>query len=68
MTLKFCTLDVFTDHRFGGNPLAVFVDVPELPADFLPALLRVRSDERGFGLHYALGATLYDPCKRQSAG
>jgi predicted PhzF superfamily epimerase YddE/YHI9 len=22
MTLKFCTLDVFTDHRFGGNPLA----------------------------------------------
>src|SRR5258707_1208253 len=22
----FVTLDVFTDHRFGGNPLAVFTD------------------------------------------
>jgi trans-2,3-dihydro-3-hydroxyanthranilate isomerase len=40
MTLKFCTLDVFTDHRFGGNPLAVFVDVPELPAEFMQKIAR----------------------------
>lgn len=40
MTLKFCTLDVFTDHRFGGNPLAVFTDVPELPADFMQNIAR----------------------------
>jgi trans-2,3-dihydro-3-hydroxyanthranilate isomerase len=31
MKLKFCTLDVFTEHRFSGNPLAVFVDAPDLP-------------------------------------
>jgi trans-2,3-dihydro-3-hydroxyanthranilate isomerase len=29
--LPFCTVDVFTEQRFGGNPLAVFVDAPELP-------------------------------------
>jgi trans-2,3-dihydro-3-hydroxyanthranilate isomerase len=40
MTLKFCTLDVFTDHRFGGNPLAVFTDVPELPTDFMQNIAR----------------------------
>jgi trans-2,3-dihydro-3-hydroxyanthranilate isomerase len=40
MTLKFCTLDVFTDHRFGGNPLAVFVDVPELPTEFMQSIAR----------------------------
>ncbi len=40
MTLKFCTLDVFTDHRFGGNPLAVFADVPELPAEFMQSIAR----------------------------
>jgi trans-2,3-dihydro-3-hydroxyanthranilate isomerase len=40
MTLKFCTLDVFTDHRFGGNPLAVFTDVPELPTDFMQKIAR----------------------------
>lgn len=40
MTLKFCTLDVFTDHRFGGNPLAVFVDVPELPTQFMQNIAR----------------------------
>jgi trans-2,3-dihydro-3-hydroxyanthranilate isomerase len=40
MTLKFCTLDVFTDHRFGGNPLAVFTDVPELPTDFMQSIAR----------------------------
>jgi trans-2,3-dihydro-3-hydroxyanthranilate isomerase len=40
MTLKFCTLDVFTDHRFGGNPLAVFIDVPELPEEFMQKIAR----------------------------
>src|SRR5262249_4669368 len=40
MSLKFCTLDVFTDHRFGGNPLAVFVDVPDLPTDFMQSIAR----------------------------
>src|SRR5262249_6901760 len=40
MTLKFCTLDVFTDHRFGGNPLAVFIDVPELPSEFMQNIAR----------------------------
>lgn len=40
MSLKFCTVDVFTDHRFGGNPLAVFVDVPELPTQFMQNIAR----------------------------
>lgn len=40
MTLKYCTLDVFTDHPFGGNQLAVFPDVPELPADFMQKVAR----------------------------
>ncbi len=40
MTLKFATLDVFTDHRFGGNPLAVFVDVAELPTEFMQSIAR----------------------------
>jgi len=31
MQLRYTTLDVFTDRRFGGNPLAVFCDQPELP-------------------------------------
>lgn len=26
MNFEYCTLDVFTDHRFGGNPLAVVLD------------------------------------------
>ncbi|MCU1284006.1 MAG: phenazine biosynthesis protein PhzF [Acidobacteriales bacterium] len=29
-TLRFQTVDVFTDRRFGGNPLAVFEDAEEL--------------------------------------
>jgi trans-2,3-dihydro-3-hydroxyanthranilate isomerase len=40
MTLKYCTLDVFTDHRFGGNQLAVFTDVPELPTEFMQNIAR----------------------------
>jgi trans-2,3-dihydro-3-hydroxyanthranilate isomerase len=30
MNLRFTTLDVFTDRPFGGNPLAVFCDQPEI--------------------------------------
>jgi trans-2,3-dihydro-3-hydroxyanthranilate isomerase len=40
MSLKFCTLDVFTDHRFGGNPLAVFIDFPDVPAEFMQNIAR----------------------------
>jgi trans-2,3-dihydro-3-hydroxyanthranilate isomerase len=40
MKLPFCTVDVFTEHRFGGNPLAVFVDAPELPADLMQSIAR----------------------------
>ncbi len=40
MTLKYCTLDVFTDHPFGGNPLAVFADVPDLPTEFMQNIAR----------------------------
>lgn len=28
--LKFQTVDVFTDHVFGGNPLAVFTDARDI--------------------------------------
>jgi trans-2,3-dihydro-3-hydroxyanthranilate isomerase len=40
MKLPFCTVDVFTGHRFGGNPLAVFVDAPELPAELMQSIAR----------------------------
>jgi len=40
VTLRYCTVDVFTDHPFGGNPLAVFCDVPELPTDFMQKVAR----------------------------
>lgn len=29
--LRFSTLDVFTERRFGGNPLAVFTDAQDVP-------------------------------------
>jgi trans-2,3-dihydro-3-hydroxyanthranilate isomerase len=40
MKLPFCTVDVFTEHRFGGNPLAVFVDAPELPDELMQNIAR----------------------------
>jgi trans-2,3-dihydro-3-hydroxyanthranilate isomerase len=40
MKLPFCTVDVFTEQRFGGNPLAVFVDAPELPDDVMQTIAR----------------------------
>ena len=36
----FLTLDVFTDRRFGGNPLAVFPDATGLADDDMQALAR----------------------------
>ena len=37
-TYEFVTVDVFTDRRFGGNPLAVFPDAAGLSADDMQAL------------------------------
>jgi trans-2,3-dihydro-3-hydroxyanthranilate isomerase len=39
-SLRFCTLDVFTDRRFGGNPLAVFVDGDGLPSELMQQIAR----------------------------
>src|SRR5579871_3634522 len=38
--LEYRRLDVFTDVALGGNPLAVFLDVPELPAGDMQAIAR----------------------------
>ena len=38
-SLRFYTLDVFTERRFGGNPLAVFTDGADLTGD-APELIR----------------------------
>jgi trans-2,3-dihydro-3-hydroxyanthranilate isomerase len=38
--LRFHTLDVFTDHRFGGNPLAVVLGADGLPGDRMQAVAR----------------------------
>ncbi len=38
MELSFCTLDVFTDQRFSGNPLAVVQDADELSKDQMQAI------------------------------
>ena len=40
MKLPFCTVDVFTEHRFGGNPLAVFVDAPEISDELMQSIAR----------------------------
>jgi trans-2,3-dihydro-3-hydroxyanthranilate isomerase len=40
MSLRFTTLDVFTDRPFGGNPLAVFCDPPELSDQAMQTLAR----------------------------
>ncbi|MGC8478216.1 MAG: PhzF family phenazine biosynthesis protein, partial [Acetobacteraceae bacterium] len=36
----FVTVDVFTDTRFGGNPLAVFPDARGMEATTMAALAR----------------------------
>jgi len=40
MPLRYTTLDVFTDRPFGGNPLAVFCDQPELPTALMQTIAR----------------------------
>jgi len=40
MDLSFHTLDVFTDHPFGGNPLGVFPDTAHLPTDLMQTIAR----------------------------
>jgi trans-2,3-dihydro-3-hydroxyanthranilate isomerase len=40
MPLRYTTLDVFTDRPFGGNPLAVFCDPPELTTERMQAIAR----------------------------
>jgi trans-2,3-dihydro-3-hydroxyanthranilate isomerase len=40
MPHHYTTLDVFTDRPFGGNPLAVFCDQPELPDAVMQNLAR----------------------------
>ena len=40
MPLVFHTLDVFTEQRFGGNPLAVVLDADELDAERMQVIAR----------------------------
>jgi trans-2,3-dihydro-3-hydroxyanthranilate isomerase len=40
MPLRYTTLDVFTDRPFGGNPLAVFCDQPELSTERMQTIAR----------------------------
>jgi trans-2,3-dihydro-3-hydroxyanthranilate isomerase len=40
MALKFHTLDVFTDRRFGGNPLAIVLDADTLSDDQMQTIAR----------------------------
>ncbi len=40
MEFKFHTLDVFTAHRFGGNPLAVVLDADQLNSEQMQAVAR----------------------------
>ena len=40
MDLPFHTLDVFTDHTFGGNPLGVFPDAAHLPTELMQRVAR----------------------------
>jgi trans-2,3-dihydro-3-hydroxyanthranilate isomerase len=40
MRRRFATLDVFTDRRFAGNPLAVVLEAEGLGADAMQAIAR----------------------------
>lgn len=40
MRLKFHTLDVFTDRKFGGNPLAVVIDADALSTEQMQTIAR----------------------------
>ena len=45
MRLEFMTVDVFTETRFGGNPLAVLPDAAALNS-VVPASVGIPEDER----------------------
>ncbi|MBC8035860.1 MAG: PhzF family phenazine biosynthesis protein, partial [Rhizobiales bacterium] len=40
MKLKFHTLDVFTNRKFGGNPLAVVLDADTLATEQMQTIAR----------------------------
>jgi trans-2,3-dihydro-3-hydroxyanthranilate isomerase len=40
MLVRYFTVDVFTDHAFGGNPLAVFPDASGIPEALLAPIAR----------------------------
>ena len=40
MHARYLTADVFTDHTFGGNQLAVFPDASDIPAELMPQIAR----------------------------
>ena len=40
MRARYLTADVFTDHRFGGNQLAVFPDAREIEPGLMPKIAR----------------------------
>ncbi|HUR91840.1 MAG TPA: PhzF family phenazine biosynthesis protein, partial [Gemmatimonadaceae bacterium] len=40
MKHRFYTLDVFTDHAFGGNQLAVFPDAAAIPPERMQSIAR----------------------------
>ena len=40
MPSRYLTADVFTDHVFGGNQLAVFPDAAEIPPELMPRIAR----------------------------
>jgi trans-2,3-dihydro-3-hydroxyanthranilate isomerase len=40
LKLKYYTLDVFTDRRFGGNPLAVFTDARAVSPELMQTIAR----------------------------
>jgi trans-2,3-dihydro-3-hydroxyanthranilate isomerase len=65
-SLRYHVVDVFTDVRFGGNPLAVVLDADDLSADQMALLarefhlsetafpLRASASERDAGADYRL--------------
>ena len=40
MNARYLTCDVFTDRRFGGNPLAVFPDARDIPPELMHPIAR----------------------------
>jgi trans-2,3-dihydro-3-hydroxyanthranilate isomerase len=40
MNARYCTADVFTDRRFGGNQLAVFPDASGIAPELMPRIAR----------------------------